>query len=73
MTSADPWRWPATALSSAFADGTLTPSAHLEHLLARIERINPKINALVCINPSARGDAAESTQRLREGRARAVR
>ena len=70
MTSADPWRWPATALSSAFADGTLTPSAHLEHLLARIERINPKINALVCINPSARGDAAESTQRLREGRAR---
>lgn len=70
VTSADPWQWSAAVLSAAFVDGTLTPSEHLEHLLARIERINPQINALVCINPSARGDAAESTQRLQEGRAR---
>ena len=70
MTSGDQWRWPAAALSAAFADGTLTPSAYLEHLLGRIERINPRINALVRMNPSARADAAESTRRLREGNAR---
>ena len=64
---AEPWRLSATELASAFGRGETTPGEYLECLLARIERINPRINALVCIDPRAREAARVSTVRLRAG------
>ncbi len=70
MRGEDLWRLPASELAAAFAHGKATPVEYLEILLARIERINPLINALICANPQARTDAEESSARLRRGESR---
>ncbi len=64
------WRLSATELAARFARGAASPEDYLDVLLARIERINPRLNALVVQNPQARAEARESAVRLREGRAR---
>ena len=63
----EPWRLSATELAATFIHGETTPSEYLEVLLARIERVNPRINAVVCIDPRAREAARASTARLRAG------
>ena len=63
------WRLPATELAHAFARGALTPRAHLEALLARIERLDPHVNALVHVSSDAVAAAEESTTRHRQGKA----
>ncbi|HEX6138596.1 MAG TPA: amidase [Casimicrobiaceae bacterium] len=64
------WRLPAAQLSAVFARRDATPVDCIELLLARIERLDPKLNAVVTLNPRAREDAAASTERWRTGRAR---
>jgi aspartyl-tRNA(Asn)/glutamyl-tRNA(Gln) amidotransferase subunit A len=58
------WRLTATGLAAAFARGATTPSAHLEQLLARIAELNPKLNAIIALDPRAREAAGESTARI---------
>lgn len=72
MNRAELWRLSATRLCAAFGRGEATPSEYLECLLARIERLNPRINALVCLNPQARDEARASTARLRAGAGRGL-
>lgn len=57
------WRLGALELAAAYAAGTLTPLAVVEALGERIARLNPKLNALITINPAAREDAAAATAR----------
>lgn len=67
-----PWQLSAAELAAAYARNETTPSEHLELLLARIDRIDRTLNAIVTLNPRAREDAAESTARLRAGRPRSA-
>lgn len=63
----------ARALLAGFARGSLTPSAVLEALLARIEAYNPKINALTAFDLSgAEAESALATRRWRDGRPRGL-
>src|SRR5207253_309958 len=67
VTPGELWRLSATELATCFRRQEATPDAYLELALERIERINPRINALICLNPRARDDARESSARLRGG------
>ncbi len=57
-------------LSANLRDGTCTARKLLDHYLERIERINPRINAFVFLDPSARASAELSDEYLRAGRPR---
>jgi aspartyl-tRNA(Asn)/glutamyl-tRNA(Gln) amidotransferase subunit A len=70
VTTRELWRLTATELAARFARNAATPVDYLDVLLARIERLNPRINALIAFNTQARAEALESTARLREGRVR---
>lgn len=55
-------------LSSLIRGKELSPSELMEHTLARIEAINPKINAIVALDAErARSEAAALTQRIAKG------
>jgi aspartyl-tRNA(Asn)/glutamyl-tRNA(Gln) amidotransferase subunit A len=59
------------ALSGAFRDGRVSPVEVAKTLLARIERLNPLVNAFVFTDPeSTLAAAAESEARWRQGRPR---
>jgi aspartyl-tRNA(Asn)/glutamyl-tRNA(Gln) amidotransferase subunit A len=59
----------ALALAEAFASGRSTPVAALQACLARIDVLNPTLNAIVTLDrEGARQAAEESTARWREGR-----
>lgn len=66
------WQLSATGLAAAYRRGETTPTEQLARTLARIERINPQLNALVTPDPSAREQAAASTARLRADRPRSA-
>src|SRR5437016_4889129 len=68
----DSWQWSATELGAAFRRGDTTPTEHTARLLARIERINPQLNAIVTLDPSTLEQAAASTARLRAGQPRST-
>ncbi len=57
-------------LSADLRDGTCTARKLLDHYLERIERINPKINAFVFLDPAAAASAELSDEYLRAGRPR---
>lgn len=61
------WRLSAAALAEAYARGEADPGAVLETIEARIARLNPTLNAIICRDPGARGAAQESAARLRAG------
>lgn len=64
-----PWRLSATALSAAFADGTLDPPAALAAILARHEEVNRQLNVTVLVDATrAEADAAASALRWKAGR-----
>ncbi|MFC7541877.1 amidase family protein [Siccirubricoccus deserti] len=66
--SADPALLPATALAGRFAQGRLSPVAALEAVLARIARLNPRLNAIVALDEAgARAAARASEARWRAG------
>ena len=64
----DSWKLSATELATRFTDGRLSPVDALETSLARIARINPKLNAVIALNPTARQQAAASAARHAAGR-----
>ena len=54
-----------------FIEGELTPSDYLDFCLSRIERINPKINAVLDVyDKTARPAALAATQRYADGKPR---
>lgn len=56
----------ATALSDAIASGRVTAAGTMAHLLARIEALNPLVNAIVSLRPS---DELMAEARLADGSA----
>src|SRR5581483_9475475 len=60
---------PISELSVLIRDGAISPSEVTEAALARIERLNPKLNAYYCVFAAeARAEAAQATQEIRAGR-----
>ena len=55
---------PASELARRVRGGELGPTEVLEACLARVERHNPKLNAVVTLNPRARDEAREVEKRL---------
>lgn len=54
-------------LADRLRAGSLSATRLLDHYLGRIERLNPQINAIINLDPSARTSAAEAEQRMRAG------
>lgn len=65
----DAWRAGLLGQARLLAEGRVSAVELADLALARIERLNPRINAVVTLNPAARDDAAASDARRREGRA----
>ncbi|MEM0359409.1 MAG: Asp-tRNA(Asn)/Glu-tRNA(Gln) amidotransferase subunit GatA [Candidatus Hadarchaeales archaeon] len=51
----------------ALKRGELSAVENLEYFLERIERLNPKLNAFLQLNPKAREEAEEVDRRIRKG------
>ncbi len=51
-----------------FQGGALDPVTLLEHYLHRIEKLNPRLNALIAPDPTMRDQAEASTKRYRQGK-----
>lgn len=70
MTAAtDAWRLSATALRRHYREASLTPVQVVQSCLARIDAINPRLNALVARRDAAvRRDAEASARRWAQGR-----
>ena len=66
----EPWRLSATRLSARLAAGKIAPTDLLDHVLRRVDALNPAINAIVALCPDARAAAEESEVRLARGEAR---
>jgi aspartyl-tRNA(Asn)/glutamyl-tRNA(Gln) amidotransferase subunit A len=63
------WALSATELVAGYVAGSFTPLDAIESVLARIEGVNPLVNAVVASDPEgARRAAAESTERHRAGK-----
>jgi aspartyl-tRNA(Asn)/glutamyl-tRNA(Gln) amidotransferase subunit A len=61
------WKLDATALTRGYADGRFTPSQALEEIHARIDEVNPRINAIIAEDRAAAREAARrSTLHWRE-------
>lgn len=69
MTCDALWQMDATALSQAFSRGEMDPVDALEACLARMDLLEPMLNAYSCRGPEARGEAERAARRWREGRA----
>jgi aspartyl-tRNA(Asn)/glutamyl-tRNA(Gln) amidotransferase subunit A len=70
MMQAQPWMLSARSLAQAYRRGTLDPVDALASVLARMEEVNPRINAVISIDRQAARAAAEaSARRWRSGSA----
>jgi len=62
------WQLSAGELAAAYRIGLTAPDAVLQAVFARIEEVNPRLNAIVTLDvPGARAAADASTQRWRAG------
>ncbi|MBL37900.1 MAG: amidase [Xanthomonadales bacterium] len=60
--------WPAVAeLHTAMREGELTSAVLVERQIARIELLNPELNAVIAIDPTARAQARALDARLAAG------
>ena len=57
----------AAEIASQVRAGAVSPVTIVEQALARIEKLNPVLNAIVTLNPRALDDARELERRLAEG------
>ena len=60
----------ALEVADRLADGTLTSAALVDHLLARIEALEPRVRALIAVHPQARDQAEQADARRAAGAAR---
>jgi aspartyl-tRNA(Asn)/glutamyl-tRNA(Gln) amidotransferase subunit A len=64
------WRLPATELQRRYRDGSLTPLAVTQAVLARLDAVNPRLNAVVARRDEAvLAEAAAATTRFAQGAA----
>jgi len=64
----DPCQFTASELLAAYASGQLSPVEVAQAVLARIERLNPLLNALVLVAPEhALASARESERAWQQG------
>ena len=63
------WRLPASALGRLLAQREVSAADLLEAALARVERLNPLLNAVVALNDAARAEARASDGRRARGEA----
>src|SRR4029079_19207744 len=64
----DPWRLPATELSTLISRKEISPVEILETFLRRCERLNPRLNAIVAFDPEGARRAAQAAEaRMRDG------
>ncbi|MGV3634068.1 MAG: amidase [Pseudorhodoplanes sp.] len=62
------WTLSATELGRAFRGGAATPDDALSSVIARIDSVNPSVNAIVTLDrEGARAQARASTERFRTG------
>lgn len=61
------WRLSAADLAAAYRRGDTTPLAVFDAVTARIDAVNPLLNAIIERNPGARDDAVRSAQRHARG------
>lgn len=61
------WQLSATELVKGFKAQSWTPLEALESVLARMEAVNPQLNAVVALAPDARASAQAATDRYRQG------
>jgi aspartyl-tRNA(Asn)/glutamyl-tRNA(Gln) amidotransferase subunit A len=61
------WRLDATDLAAAFASGACTPVGAVEVGLDRISALDPRLNAMVALSPTAREEAIASAARWKLG------
>ena len=66
------WRLSAAELGEAYARGETDPVAVLGTIEARIEQLNPVLNAIICRDAGAQAAASESAARLRAGKPRSA-
>ena len=64
----DSWHMDSTALVASYATGDLSPLDAVAACLERIARLNPAINAVVALSPTAIDDARASTARWAAGK-----
>ena len=64
------WQLSATELADAYARGATNPLQHLQLLQRRIERLNPRLNAIIAFDAQAEAAARDSAERLSAGRPR---
>jgi amidase len=58
------WRWSATELAHGIATGQVSAREAVESCLARIDEVNPQLNALVEVRPEEAIEAAVEADRL---------
>lgn len=64
----EPWTLDAGALAAAYAQGSLSPVDALDSVLARLDAVNPLVNAVVARDDAAaRAAAQDSAARWRRG------
>lgn len=61
------WQLSATALVEGFKQQRWTPVQALESVLARMEAVNPQLNAVVALAPDAAASAEAASERYRRG------
>jgi aspartyl-tRNA(Asn)/glutamyl-tRNA(Gln) amidotransferase subunit A len=66
------WRLSAGELAIRLGRRETTAVAILDSVLARLTEVNDSLNAVVTLNPNARGEAAESDRRILRGEARSA-
>jgi len=64
------WRLGIVELSAVLARREISPVELLDATLARVERINPRLNAIIAQDPDALAAAKESESRIARGEAR---
>jgi aspartyl-tRNA(Asn)/glutamyl-tRNA(Gln) amidotransferase subunit A len=68
MAAQDLWRLSATELARRYRDGSLTPTAVAQACLARLEAVNPRINAVIARrDPQFLAEAQAATARHARG------
>jgi aspartyl-tRNA(Asn)/glutamyl-tRNA(Gln) amidotransferase subunit A len=74
LDNGDPalFRRPVKQLAADLREGGCSARELLDHYIARIERLNPKLNAIVYLDPTAVAAAEESDAHLKAGRPRSL-
>jgi aspartyl-tRNA(Asn)/glutamyl-tRNA(Gln) amidotransferase subunit A len=63
----DLWQLSAAELAAGYWQGSWTPAEALDAILRRLDAVNPKLNAVIAVDDTARQAAQDSTARFAAG------